>query len=57
MKKILIVEDEPTIIKALSTKLESNNFLISLAGNGEEGLSKALIEHPDLILLDLIMPS
>jgi DNA-binding response OmpR family regulator len=56
MKKVLIVEDESTIIKALSSKLESDNLSVLLAVDGEEGLSKALSEHPDLILLDLIMP-
>lgn len=55
-KKILIVEDEQLMLDALKDKLTSDGFIIAEAHNGEEGLVTAFREHPDLILLDLIMP-
>jgi two-component system, OmpR family, alkaline phosphatase synthesis response regulator PhoP len=56
MKKILIVEDEQTLSKALALKLTSEGFNVLRAQNGEEGLEVALREQPNLILLDIIMP-
>jgi two-component system, OmpR family, alkaline phosphatase synthesis response regulator PhoP len=55
-KKILIIEDEVSLLHALSAKLNEAGFVILEAKNGEEGLKMALAEHPDLILLDIIMP-
>ena len=54
--KILIVEDDRSILDALKIKLEKSNFVVSVAKNGKMGLEKALKEHPDLILTDIIMP-
>ncbi|HEU0085631.1 MAG TPA: response regulator [Candidatus Paceibacterota bacterium] len=56
MKKILIVEDERALLRALVEKLSRENLLVFQAGNGEEGLEMALKEHPDIILLDIVMP-
>jgi len=56
MSKILIVEDEETLIKVLADKFSEEGFEVSQAVNGEEGLNKALAEKPDLILLDIVMP-
>ncbi|PIT95188.1 response regulator [Candidatus Falkowbacteria bacterium CG10_big_fil_rev_8_21_14_0_10_39_9] len=55
-KKILIVEDEISIAKALKMKLEREGFRAFLADNGKKGLTLALKEIPDLILLDIVMP-
>ena len=55
-KNILLVEDEKSLREILKKKLESNMFNILEAKNGEEGLRKSLEEHPDLILLDIVMP-
>lgn len=55
-KKILIVEDEEPLRNALRDKLKSEGFQTLEAQNGEEGLQIALTQHPDLILLDVIMP-
>ncbi len=55
-KKILIVEDEMTLSRALEITFQHEKFQIIKAINGEEGLVKALAEHPDVILLDIIMP-
>lgn len=55
-KKILVVEDEKTVLKALVEKFTGEGFDTLSAENGEDGLSLALEKKPDLILLDLIMP-
>lgn len=55
-KKILIVEDEKDIGEALFTITASEGYMVYMASNGEEGLRLALEHHPDLILLDLLMP-
>ncbi len=54
--KILIVEDEADLRDALKTALEYENFSVLIAEDGELGLSTALSEKPDLILLDITMP-
>lgn len=56
MPKILIVEDERALAGALMDKFEKEGFTTSLAFDGEEGLELALNTHPDIILLDIIMP-
>ncbi len=53
---ILIVEDEEAVLKVLASKLERAGFTVLEARNGIEGLATAKDKHPDLILLDVIMP-
>lgn len=53
---ILIVEDEKDLREALFTVFAAEAFEVLVAEDGEEGLAKALSEHPDLILLDLMLP-
>lgn len=55
-KKILIVEDEESMLDAISDYLKTQEFATLTARDGEEGLGIALKEHPDLILLDILMP-
>ncbi len=55
-KKILIIEDEKSLRGALVDFLRLKDFRPLEAKNGREGLETALLEHPELILLDLIMP-
>jgi len=55
-KKILVVEDEQTLLEVLSERLTREGFEVSVAKNGEEGLAKIDSEKPDLVLLDLLMP-
>jgi len=55
-KTILIVEDEKSLRDAIVDILRLKNFLPIEAKNGREGVELALSKHPDLILLDLIMP-
>lgn len=54
--KILIVDDEPDLVQTLQDRLEMNGYSITTAGNGKEGLEKAVQEKPDIVLLDVIMP-
>lgn len=55
-KKILIIEDEQELRDALTLVLTNAKYLVTSANDGEEGLTRALDEHPDLILLDLGLP-
>lgn len=55
-KKILIIEDDKFLRELIARKLMENNFSISEAIDGEEGIKKIKEEKPDLILLDLILP-
>ncbi|UCG80527.1 MAG: response regulator [Desulfobacterales bacterium] len=55
-KKILIVEDEPDIIKFIRSILEENGYTCVGAKDGVEGLELLRKETPDLVLLDLMMP-
>lgn len=55
-KTILIIEDEKSLRSAMVDILRLKNFLPIEARNGKEGVTLALLKHPDLILLDLIMP-
>lgn len=55
-KLILIVEDEEMLTRSLEEKLVAVGFEVMKAKDGREGLKLALIRHPDLILLDLLMP-
>lgn len=54
--KVLIVEDESSLRNALHDKFVREGFLVFEAKDGEVGLSVALKEKPDVILLDMMMP-
>ncbi len=55
-RKILIVDDEKTIVDILKFNLEKEGFHTVEAYDGEDGVNKAFAENPDLILLDLMLP-
>ncbi|MFA5022086.1 MAG: response regulator [Patescibacteria group bacterium] len=55
--KILVVEDESFLLDLYHTKLEQEGYDVAKAGNGQEGISLAQTELPDLILLDILMPN
>jgi two-component system phosphate regulon response regulator PhoB len=55
-EKILIIDDEQDLVKLVKEILELEDFQVSCAYDGEEGLKKATSEIPDLILLDIKMP-
>lgn len=54
--KILIVDDEPDIREALRKKLQRENFEVITKATGLDGLKAFHIEHPDLVILDIVMP-
>jgi len=55
-KTILIVDDDISASRALVNTFKFEKFNVLVAKNGEEGLKLALEKHPDIILLDIIMP-
>lgn len=55
-KKILIVDDEPDLVAELTLRLEAEGWDVIPAYDGEEGLKKVENEHPDIVLLDIVMP-
>ncbi|GGL42015.1 response regulator transcription factor [Sporolactobacillus putidus] len=55
-KKILVVDDEPSIVTLLSFNLKKSGYEVITAGNGSEALSMVREQHPDLIVLDLMLP-
>src|SRR3989338_5004221 len=55
-KNVLVVDDDDNLRTVLIDKLNMSGFYAIGASNGEEGLEKALKTHPDVILLDIIMP-
>lgn len=55
-KKILLVEDDDGLASVYQTRLEAEGFTIKRVPNGEDALAAAVEFHPDLILLDAMMP-
>ena len=55
-KKVLIVEDELSMQRALRSKLEQSGYAISTAADGIQAIEEMRKNRPDLVLLDLIMP-
>lgn len=53
---ILVIEDEGMLLSALEDKFTREGFTVLTAENGRAGLISALKNHPDLILLDIVMP-
>ena len=54
-KKVLIIDDDPDYVAAISALLEGSGYEVSRATNGTEGLDMAKTLRPDLILLDVMM--
>lgn len=55
-KTILIADDEPDILEIVSYNLRNEGYTIHTAADGEQALEKARLHHPDLIILDVMMP-
>ena len=55
-KKILVVEDDEIISDNLKNLLELQNYDVKVAENGKEGIDKAYIFKPDLVICDIMMP-
>ena len=56
-KKVLIVEDDPDTVEALTLVLQKNGYQTVSAPNAEEGLKKVKGERPNIVLLDVMMPA
>ena len=56
METILIVEDDPTMLRGLKDNFEFKGYRVLTAADGEDGLNAALNEKPDLIILDIMLP-
>lgn len=55
-KTLLLIEDDNILLGMYQKLLSNHGYVVHTAENGEEGLKKSQQEHPDLILLDLMMP-
>ena len=53
---ILVIDDEPQILRAIRTILTEKEFKVSTANTGEEGLTLAATNEPDIVILDLGLP-
>ena len=56
MSKILVVDDSPTALKLVTKALATTGHHIITAEDGDEAVQKATAEHPDLMVLDVVMP-
>ncbi len=56
MKRVLIVDDEPHIIRIMKLALEREGYEVDIASNGMEGLIKIRLEPPDVLITDIAMP-
>ncbi|HSH06965.1 MAG TPA: response regulator [Burkholderiales bacterium] len=54
--KVLVIDDTPANVKLLADLLKVKGYEVSTAANGEEGLARVAAEHPDIVLLDIMMP-
>ena len=54
-KKVLMIDDDPEFVDAISNLLDAKGYEVHTASNGKEGVAKAKAEDPDLILLDVMM--
>ena len=56
MKKILVVDDDPVDVRLIMSRLTKNHYEVVTAASGAEGITQARAHHPDLIILDILMP-
>ena len=56
MKRILVVDDEPTILAAVATRLRAEAFLVETAVDGPSAVATAAATDPDLVVLDVMLP-
>jgi two-component system KDP operon response regulator KdpE len=56
-RKILVIDDDADLVRALRVRLRAHNYEISTAGDGYSAIAAAQKDHPDLILLDLGLPA
>lgn len=56
MTKVLVVDDDPVIVRLLRVNFEMEGFQVTTAGDGEEGLAAVHAERPDIVICDVMMP-
>jgi len=56
MKKILVIDDDPVIVKMFEGRLKANGYDVLISTDAADGLERAFTQSPDLILLDVMMP-
>ena len=56
MSRVLVVDDEPSILRALRINLTARNYEVSTAGDGASGLAAVARDRPDVVILDLGLP-
>ncbi len=56
MARVLIVDDSPTELMKLRGHLEAEGFLVTEANSGDDAIAKAKAQHPDVIVMDVVMP-
>ena len=56
IKNVMVVDDSPTEVHLLREMLTKNGYTVSVASSGEEAITRAAAEKPDLILMDVVMP-
>ena len=54
-KKVLMIDDDPEFVEAISNLLDAKGYDVYTASNGKDGVKKAKAENPDIILLDVMM--
>jgi len=54
-KKVLMIDDDPEFVDAISNLLDAKGYEVHTASNGKDGVAKAKAEDPDIILLDVMM--
>lgn len=54
-KKVLMIDDDPEFVEAISNLLDAKGYDVHTASNGKEGVEKAKAQNPDIILLDVMM--
>jgi len=53
--KVLMIDDDPEFVEAISNLLDAKGYEVHTASNGKDGVAKAKAENPDIILLDVMM--
>ena len=56
MRKILIADDEPHVLRVLKMSLEKEGYYVDVCANGVEAVEKLKLEHPDILITDIQMP-
>lgn len=56
MAKLVIIEDDPLILAPLTTNLREQGYVVFTATNGKAGLETVLSQHPDMVILDILLP-